>query len=800
MIKEQAEMTIGLTTAEVEARTARGETNAFKLRVGRTYWQIIRYNILNIFNITLFILLVIVLLSRDYMTVIFAGTGVVGNSLIGTIQEINAKRKLDKMAGLAAAHVDVIRDDQRCTIGSHEVVIDEVIVIKPGDRLVVDGVVLQSDGLEIDESHLTGESDLIDKAVGDEVSSGSFCVAGMGLMKAQRIGQESTVNRLSSIAKVYKHNLTPTQHKIAAIVQFTLMILAVFGPMILIAGYVNDTAFFDIIRNAIVFVTTLVPQGLILVVILSLTIGAVKISRHQTLIQQVNAVESLANVTVLCFDKTGTITHNQLAVDEIRPLNGNTTSVIITDLQTYTSNMAYQNSTAAAIARYVSTSNGYPKKLHEVPFNAMRRWGAVVLPERTLFLGVPEVLLVDHPDLLAEVSEAAAGLRVLAFAAVDSSLTQDALTSPSALTAVTLQPLAFITISDQIRGDIQATLNAFREQNVHLKVISGDNLQTVCAVADKAGLPTDKAYTGDELKALSEEQLQAAVIEADVFARIEPETKRKIVVALQQRGHYVAMVGDGVNDVPALKAANLAIVMNDGAQISKDIADIVLLNNALSTLPLAFHEGRQITQTIFGTTKMFLTKNFYNINLFIFIMFMSLPFPITPVQISWISFATVNLPAGLMAMGLLRPHPIKDFRHDVLDYIFTAGAIGASGMALLYVVTWYYTGDLEISQSTTTLFFAFYGWMIVINTQGMDLIHPSTLLNQWQKLIIATLITGSVMEIALIIPAVMNFTPPPLEIVGLAVVIQLLCAVLVSWGMRYRGLLHGFYRLVERPD
>lgn len=786
----------GLTADQVAIRQARGETNAFDLRVGRTYWQIIRYNVLNIFNLTLFILLVIVLLSRDYTTVIFAGAGVVGNSLIGTIQEINAKRKLDQLARLSAAQVDVLRDGHKLRIESSEVVQDDVIFIRPGDRLVADGVVLESDSLEIDESHLTGEADPVPKEAGSPVSSGAFCIAGRGLMQATRVGSQSTANRISSTARRYKNTLTPTQVRIASIVQFTLFILAIFGPMIFIAGYITGIGFLESVRNTIVFVTTLVPQGLILVIILSLTIGAVKISRRDTLIQRINAVESLANVTTLCFDKTGTITRNQLTVTELRPLGAHPPEAVVDALQRYIANLTTQNSTVAALTRYLPPPDKPPQpKQREIAFKSARRWGAVIFPEETLLLGAPETVLPDRAELMEQVTPLTAqGLRVLAFARIARPLTD----ADDIHTSDDIEPLALVIISDQVRDDIQATLDAFRAQHVSFKVISGDNVQTVCAIAHKAGIPTDKVFTGAQIKAMSPAEVQIAVKEGHLFARVEPDTKRMIVAALQRNGDYVAMVGDGVNDVPALKEADLAIVMNDGAQISKDVADIVLLNNALSTLPLAFREGREITQTIYGTSKMYLTKNFYNVLLFIFILFMALPFPITPVQISWVAFATTNLPSGLMAVGLLRPQPIRSFRHDVLDYIVTSGLVGAVGMALLYVVTLGYTQDLALSRAVTTLYFSVYGWMIVLNTHGIDFLQPRTLLTHWRTFLLITGITGSVVGVATLAPSVMEFQWPPLEILLLALALLVLCMVIVSIGMRNRGLLHQFYTMTER--
>ncbi|MFW5748779.1 MAG: HAD-IC family P-type ATPase [Chloroflexota bacterium] len=793
--KNQAAIT-GLTAQEVRERIARGQVNRFKARSGRTYLQIIQQNLFNIFNLLLFTMLLIVLISGDFWTVLFAGFSVVTNSLIGTIQEINAKRKLDELANLAPKEVHVVRDGQVMTIDHQEVVLDDVIYIQPGDRLVVDGQVIASDSMEIDESHLTGESDPVYKSSEDAIVSGSFCVAGTGYMVATRIGAESTVNRLTSIAKVYKTALTPTQKKIAAIVRLALVVLFIFGPMSFISGWVSDIGFINIIKNTVVFTTSLVPQGLILTSILALTIGAVKISRHRTLIQRVNAVESMANVTVLCFDKTGTLTENHLVVSEIVPLSGQDIRKIEDSLRVYISNLAHKNTTAAAIAEHVQPDSNadYPVKEREIPFTSGRKWGAILLRDQIYVMGAPERLLAPgHPTMQHVSRFANQGMRVLAFAQTTLPPLADRPLDPETLT-----PVALVVIRDQVRADIKQTLDSFIAQEVRPKVISGDNIETVVAVAQQAGMDTSRAYTGPELDAMNDTDLAVAVRQADVFARVEPETKRRIIAALRAQSQYVAMVGDGVNDVPALKEADLAIVMNDGAQISKDVADIVLLNNAMSTLPRAFEEGTKITQTLYGTTKIFVTKNVYNTSLFIFILFMALPFPVTPIQISWAAFGTVNVPSGLMAFGLLRPARISSFRRDVLDYIITSGLTASVGMAVGFTVAYTYTDqNLYLARSATTIFFILYGLTIFWYVCGVDITQPSTYMKYPTATLITGALTGATLLTATLLPDVFEFAWPPLEVVLLIVLLWLLVSLIVSVGMRNRALLHQVYTLFE---
>jgi cation-transporting P-type ATPase E len=788
----------GLTSTQVAERVARGESNAFKARVGRSYWDIARDNIFNLFNIVLFSLLVIVLFFGDYATVLFAGFSVVTNSLLGMYQEIAAKRKLDKLAALAAADIKVYRDGKLTHVPMHNLVKDDVIPVEPGDRLVVDGRVQHSDAMEMDESQLTGESDAVMKEGGAPVYSGSFCVAGSGVIVATHVGRDSTINKLSTVAKAYKNVLTPTQQRITLIVQLAIVIMAICTPMIFIAGYQNNANIFNLgtFRNAVVFVTSLVPQGLVLTATLSLTIGALVISRYQTLVQRVNAVESMANVTVLCFDKTGTLTRNKLTVKEVLPLNGASETDLQSKLQTYLGNLAHLNRTAAAVAQHYN--GDVPllpavRKEREIPFTSARKWGAVVLRDETLVMGAPERVLC--PENVATAERAAAlsrqGLRVLAFGRFTGGMTDGKLPDDR-------EDLALIVLSDEIREDIGATLDEFRAQNVRLKVISGDNLETVSEIAGEAGMKVRHAYTGDQLEAMGESEFESAAMNGDVFARIEPDTKRKIIAALKKHGEYVAMVGDGVNDVPALKEANLAVVMNDGAQISKDIGDIVLLNNAMSTLPRAFFEGRTITQTIFGTSKIFLVKNFYSMLFFIFAGFMAMPFPINPIQISWVTFGIINVPATLIAFRVLRPAYMKEFRRDVLDYVVTAGFIGSAAMAFLYAFTYLSNNqDVLESRSTMMLFITLYGVLVLWHTHGLDLFEPRTIWKYKRLFFIGIALAAATIIVPYLLPSMFEYVAPnPLEW-GLVIIIFLISLVILRVAMKTRGLVGRIWRLTE---
>ncbi|MGB7337652.1 MAG: HAD-IC family P-type ATPase [Phototrophicaceae bacterium] len=803
-MKSAAKEFHGLSSHDVQERINRGETNNYQARVNRTYWDIIRDNVFNLFNIVLFSLLFIVLILQDYGTVFFAGISVFMNTFLGMIQEMNAKIRLDRLATLTVQKAIVIRNDEAQEILMKEVVKDDVLVLEPGTKAVVDGVVITSDSLEMDEALLTGESDAVLKDTGDEIFSGSFCVAGTGLMRATRVGANSNINQLTETAKEYKSVKTPTQKRLDIVVEICVIVMLVFVPLIFINNLFSTQPplpFLETVRNAVVFVTTLVPQGLVLTAILALSIGAIKISRRDTLVQRVNAVESLANVTVLCFDKTGTLTKNQLAVDSIQVFNGHDPKTVEQTLFDYLDNLAHANRTASAIVDYLqdrTTMTGI-KKDREIPFTSGRKWGAIVFTDATWVLGAPERLVpIDNPYYQQSIELSQQGKRVLAWGKLTTAPSNDDIVGDVEL-------VAFVVMSDQIRDDIQETLAALRAENIRLKVISGDNLETVKAIAQEAGMIITGAYEGAELDAMSDSEFASAVQSANVFARVEPNTKRHIVAALQSQREYVAMVGDGVNDVPALKQAELAIVMNDGTQISKDVADIVLLNNAMSTLPKAFNEGREITQTIFGTTKMFLIRGGYHIAYFVFITFLALPFPITPIQISWVTFSSLNMPALLMTIPLIRPQFIRNYRDDVIDYIVVCGFVGSIMIVVVYLTAFFGTGrDTEVARSLVTFFIMLFNMHNVLIVMGFDFYDMSTY-KQLRRAIAVLIGFALFTTITLYtFPVVFEFTPIPITqypwLYAQLIASFLLSMVLVATLLKHRYMTNRIWALLEKDE
>ncbi|MEP7293630.1 MAG: HAD-IC family P-type ATPase, partial [Chloroflexota bacterium] len=519
----------------------------------------------------------------------------------------------------------------------------------------------------------------------------------------------------------------------------------------------------------------------------------------QTLVQRVNAVESMANVTTLCFDKTGTLTRNKLTVTQIIPVAAMSEGEIRERLTLYTGNLSHRNRTAAAVATYLNSgSEDQPAlpavtKTSEVPFTSTRKWGAIVLPGETLIMGAPERVLC--PEDKAAIDQAgklaAQGLRVLALARTTKPIVQGGDLDPAR------DSLALVVLSDEVRDDIQDTLASFTRQNVALKVISGDNLETVTEIARAAGMDVAGSFTGDQLEAMDNDALEHAVMNANVFARIEPDTKRKLIAALKRQGQYVAMVGDGVNDVPALKEAHLAVAMNDGAQIAKDIADIVLLNNALTTLPLAFTEGRAITQTIYGTSKIFLVKNLYSLLFFLFSGLMLLPFPLNPIHISWVTFGVINVPATLIAFRLIKPTYMEKFRRDVLDYVVTAGFIGGAAMAFVYAFA-YLSGDRNLAQarSANIMYITLFGVLVLWNMHGIRVLQPRTFAEHPRIFLLGLALGIFTLVGPYVFSGWLEFTPPSAEQWLVVVAAFVITVVLMYVALRTRGFVDRIWRLV----
>ena len=699
--------------------------------------DIVVENVFTVFNVTLFATLAATLAlglstpaTRRVVLgdTLFAGGSVWLNVLVGIVQELRAKRALDRIAALATRRARVRRNGVSVEVETDAIVRDDLVELAPGDRAPVDGPLVEARALEMDESLLTGESDSVPKRVGDAIYSGSFCLTGAGLVRAEGIGAASYANRVTGIARSARDTLTPLQRNLNFVIQCLVALMVVIAALQIVAAHNFGVAPVDALRFTLVIVTSFVPAGLVLAITVSLTAAAVRVGGHGTLVQRLSALESLGNLSVLCTDKTGTLTRNVLVVDRIEPLAGSETAAV-ERLAAYAAAATTPNSTLRAIRARVGAPAAAPRVLAEVPFSSARKWSGLTLAtpggSEHLVLGAPDTLLDGadpaHAAALARVEALAAeGGRVVVLALAPGGLPAGD-GRPQPLTAV-----ALVAIHDEIRPDIAQTMRALSAAGVDVKVNSGDHAQTVRNVAGRSGIPTAPVSTEAELTRLSGAAFEAAVRETVIFARITPETKKHIVATLTRQGQYVAMVGDGINDVPALKEARLAVAMNDGAQIAKDVSDLVLLDNTLSTLPVAVSEGRAITQKIYTSARLYLTRNGMTVLAIVLAGFAGLPFPAEPRQISWNATIGVVLPCMLLAFDVVRPAYTRSFARGVLGYSTIAGLVGGVVVVAASVLTDAAGGDIAAVRTVFALTGLHFALHVFLDAHGVSVFSPAS--------------------------------------------------------------------------
>jgi cation-transporting ATPase E len=650
----------GLGSERVEQLRRFGRTNATALPTSRSYGRIVRDNVLTFINAVLFGLAVaLIALGRTSDALISIGVVAV-NMVVGLAQEIHAKRVLDHIAVVTRPHVSVVRDGWRQTIDPTEVVAGDLLIASQGDQIVGDGLVVGERVADVDEALLTGESDRIPKRSGDQVFAGTFCAGGSLEYIAEQVGTDSTANRLASNARAFRRVLTPLQHEINRIVRVSLVVVVVFEVLVALANALDRTSLVESVRMAVV-IAGLIPNGLFLAIAVAYAVGAVRIAGRGALVQQANAVESLSHVDVLCLDKTGTMTTNGFQFSQTLALNGSDGDFRAV-LGQYAASSSDSNRTLMAL------HDGLPARpvraLNEVLFSSARKWSALTLESasgpRHYVLGAPDVMeshLRPGERLPLQARQwASDGQRVLLLAQSPMDCQQDA-TGEYALPD-RLESLGLATLSEELRDDAAATLAAFAAIGVDLRLLSGDDPHTVAAVARQAGLPAQRLVSGSELAELDPGEVTQLATDGAIFGRLAPEQKRVLVNHLRASGHYVAMIGDGINDVPALKAANLAIAMQSGTSAARAVSDIVLLEDRFAALPRALNEGQRIRGGMHAILKLFLSRVLYMALLIVVFGIIDIGFPFAPKQNALITLLTVGLPTLALAAWArpMEPH------------------------------------------------------------------------------------------------------------------------------------------------
>ena len=710
----------GLTESEVAARVARGEINRVRRSSAADYLAILGRNVLTLFNALVVPAALALFWLGEYRDGIAVSGMALTNMVLGLVQEIRAKRHLDRLTLLAETRVRVRRDGQVREVPSGDVVHGDVLLLAAGDTIVADGTVLESRFLEVDEALLTGESDPVPRGPGEELLSGSFCVAGEGSYRADRVGLASFAQRTAREARSYHYTSSPIQRSIdrlLAVLTGTASVLCL-GYAVLYA--LRDVQPADLWQMIAATITSMVPQGLVLMATLAFVLGAVRLSRRGALVQRLNAVESMASIDTLCMDKTGTLTTNRLHLARLLVLDETQSEEAIRARLRLFASASLDRNSKSLIALRAALGEAPAELLDQLPFKSQNRYSAVRVragsAEHVLVLGAAEAL---QPLLMKKGSgldtkrspDPFFGLRLLLFAEADDSPERQ---FAGSLDGFTLRPLALVALSDELRPEARRVLEELAGQGIDFKILSGDHADTVRATVAPLASDTNTAA----LKALADApvvsgaELQAAADPAAlvrtrcVFGRIAPAQKVQIVAALKKQGRHVAMIGDGVNDVLPIKNAHLGIAMGDGAAASKNVASIVLETNDFALLPQTLDEGRTIVRNLRRAGKLFLVKNVFSLILIVGALgVLGLPFPYLPRQVTLLNFLTIGVPAFLIMLNRERSAAASAslFLREVGSFALRTGVvIGLAGLLLLWLSNriWH---DSEDTQRTLLL-------------------------------------------------------------------------------------------------
>ncbi|WP_327273746.1 cation-translocating P-type ATPase [Streptomyces sp. NBC_01224] len=749
--------TRGLTAAEVAERIARGEVNDVPVRSSRSVREIVRANVFTRFNLIIGVLWLIMLFVAPIQDSLF-GFVIIANTGIGIVQEWRAKKTLDSLAVIGEAKPTVRRDGVSAEISTSEIVLGDLVELGPGDKVVVDGTVAEADSLEIDESLLTGEADPVLKQPGDLVMSGSFVVAGGGSFAATKVGREAYAAQLAEEASRFTLVQSELRTGISTILKYvTWMMVPTAIGLVISQLVVNNNDIKGSVARTVGGIVPMIPEGLVLLTSVAFAIGVVRLGRKQCLVQELPAIEGLARVDVVCLDKTGTLTEGGMDVTEVRALAGADDTYIQRVLGALGASDPRPNASLQAIV------DAYPdgevwRCTQSLPFSSARKYSGAAFDEgggraSAWLLGAPDVLLPEQDPALAEIEQLnEQGLRVLLLARA-----QGELEGPDI--AVGAVPSALVVLEQRLRADAGETLAYFADQRVAAKVISGDNAVSVGAVAGKLGLPGAENTLDARRLPTDPDEMATAMEENAVFGRVTPQQKRDMVGALQSRGHTVAMTGDGVNDVLALKDADIGVSMGSGSEATRAVAQIVLLDNSFATLPSVVAEGRRVIGNITRVATLFLTKTVYSVLLAVLVVCFQVDYPFLPRHLTLLSTLTIGVPAFFLALAPNKERAHPHFVRRVMRYAIPSGIIAAVATFVTYMVArHYYSGtgalDAETSVATLTLFLISM-WVLAI------IARPYT---WWRICLVAAM--GLAFLIVLVVPWLQNFFA--LKLVGAA--------------------------------
>ena len=754
----------GLSTSDVRRRVEAGAVNRVPGGPSRTVGQIVRTNVVTLFNLLLGVLLAVILLVAPPQDALF-GIVLVANALIGIVQELRAKRALDRLALLSAPRATVIRDGHRTEVPVEDVVLDDLLLIGSGDQIVVDGAVLAAEGLEVDESLLTGEADPVSKDRADEVLSGSFVSAGSGVFKARRVGTDAYAARLAAEAKEFTMVRSDLRRGIDWILAAIGWIMAPTMALLVWSQLRANDELKEAIRVAVGGMVAMIPQGLVLLTSVAFAVGVVRLGRRNVLVQELPAIEMLARVDVVCFDKTGTLTEGRLSVDGVQLLVDGTP--FAEALGAIAAADASPNATMRAIAAAFPEPPGW-RPVSSVPFSSARKWSAAGFGRLgAWFLGAPEMVMPNDPAVATAATAAAAGKRVLLLATTEHDLAGEQL--PPGLRAV-----ALVSLGDVVRPEAASTLRYFTDQGVTAKVISGDHPDTVAAIARTVGLDGPVV----DARHLPEDpgDLGKVVEEGAIFGRVTPHQKRAMVGALQAGGHVVAMTGDGVNDVLALKDSDIGIAMGSGSSASRAVSQLVLLDGNFAALPSVVGEGRRVIANIERVANLFVVKTVYAFLLAVLVGIFARPFPFVPRHLTLVGTLTIGAPAFFLALAPTAARARPGFVGRVLRFALPVGALAAGATYLGY--------ELAIAEDVNLLRSRTLATIVLVSIGMFALVINSRPLTAGRRVLIGTM--AALFALILLTPSWRGFFE--LELPRLLVLLAGVGVIGITGAVRYSAL------------
>lgn len=774
--------TRGLTTEEVAARTQRGEINAPGSGTGRSVAQILRANIFTRVNAILGVLCAIVLSTGSVINAAF-GLLIIANSAVGVIQELRAKKTLDKLRIVGESEPTVIRDGAERSIPQHEVVLGDIIKLRPGDEVVVDGTVV-SGSVRVDESQLTGEADAVSKAEGAEILSGSIVNEGSALFRTDKVGDEAYAARLASQASEFSLTDSVLMNGINSILKVITWLLIPTGILTIWTQLVRSgTSLRESILSMAAAIVPMVPEGLVLMTSIAFAAGVIRLGKFKALVNELVAIEGLARVNTVCTDKTGTLTTNEMELDSIVTAEGNDAD------ESWGRNLAAMlsaqdelNDTARSIVAGLREWGVEPEQWQgqEIPFNSRYKFSGFAVSNATAWImGAPDVLLHEgSPAAKTAKKLGDQGLRILVFGQVEGGghdwMNTDSLTMDA---APQLDEPVLVVLRQQLRSDARETLEFFDKQNVDIKVISGDNPDSVAAVARKA---TDRELVAVDARTLSdldEAAFDEEIARANVFGRVSPEQKQQMVESLHRQNRTVAMTGDGVNDVLALKKADIGVAMGSGAPATRSVAQLVLLTNKFSALPRVVAEGRRVIGNIERVAHLFLTKTVYSVVLALVVAVLGIAFPFQPIHVTITGWFTIGIPAFVLSLAPNTERPREGFVQRVLSLAIPSGVLIGSICVAMWIII--YPGadvpEIQRQQAGTAVLVA----LIIMGLWVLGIVARPLV---WWKVLLLVCCVGGYLVIFLVPPfrELLMLHPENLELMSLGLAVGAGGAVLIE--------------------